>query len=370
MTDRIDFPVPRLPDGLDTPAIVVDLDIVEGNIASMAAQMRERGVALRPHAKTHKSVEIARMQLAAGAGGLTVGTLGEAEVMAEAGIRDLFIAYPLWASAAKAPRLRALHEKADLIVGVDSEAGAQALAKAVEGSGRPLRVAVEVDSGGHRTGVGDPKAAARVATAARSAGLEVVGVFTHGGHGYVPGEREKAAGEEVASLGAAEQALREAGIDVRVVSAGSTPTAAYSARGSVTEERPGTYVYGDRMQVVLGTMTGAEVGLFVAATVVSTAVPGRIVIDSGAKALTKDRADWLEGHGAIPALPGAVIRSLYDYHAVVEVPDGLRRPSVGDVLAVVPNHVCPVVDLADSFVVSRDGQLVGHWPVDARGRSG
>jgi D-serine deaminase-like pyridoxal phosphate-dependent protein len=197
-----------------------------------------------------------------------------------------------------------------------------------------------------------------------------VGVFTHGGHGYVPGEREKAAGEEVASLGAAEQALREAGIDVRVVSAGSTPTAAYSARGSVTEERPGTYVYGDRMQVVLGTMTGAEVGLFVAATVVSTAVPGRIVIDSGAKALTKDRADWLEGHGAIPALPGAVIRSLYDYHAVVEVPDGLRRPSVGDVLAVVPNHVCPVVDLADSFVVSRDGQLVGHWPVDARGRSG
>ena len=228
MTDQIDFPVPRLPEGLDTPAVVVDLDIVEGNIASMAAQMRERGVALRPHAKTHKSVEIGKMQLAAGAGGLTVGTLGEAEVMAEAGIRDLFIAYPLWASAAKAPRLRALHEKADLIVGVDSEAGAQALAKAVEGSGRPLRVAVEVDSGGHRTGVGDPRAAARVATAARAAGLDVVGVFTHGGHGYVPGDREKAAGEEVASLGAAQQALREAGIDVRVVSAGSTPTAAFS----------------------------------------------------------------------------------------------------------------------------------------------
>ena len=120
------------------------------------------------------------MQLAAGAGGLTVGTLGEAEVMADAGIRDLFIAYPLWASAVKAPRLRALHEKSDLIVGVDSEAGAQALAKAVEGSGRPLRVAVEVDSGGHRTGVGDPAAAVRVAEAARSAGLDVVGVKAAG----------------------------------------------------------------------------------------------------------------------------------------------------------------------------------------------
>jgi D-serine deaminase-like pyridoxal phosphate-dependent protein len=370
VSSQVEFPVPRLPEGLDTPAVVVDLDVVEGNIARLATEMRERGVSLRPHAKTHKSIEIGKMQLAAGAGGLTVGTLGEAEVMADAGIRDLFIAYPLWASDAKAPRLRALHDKVDLIVGVDSEAGAQALAKAVDGSGRRLRVAVEVDSGGHRTGVGDPRDAARVASAALAAGLEVVGVFTHGGHGYVPGDREKAAGEEVASLGAAQQALREAGIDAAMVSAGSTPTAAFSARGAVTEERPGTYVYGDRMQVLLGTCTGAEVALFVAATVVSNAVPGRIVIDSGAKALTKDRADWLEGHGAIPALPGAVIRSLYDYHAVVEVPDGMARPSVGEVLAVVPNHVCPVVDLVDSFVVSRGGRLVGHWPVDARGRSG
>ncbi len=370
MSDQIDFPVPQLPDGIDTPAVVVDLDIVEGNIAREAAQMRERGVSLRPHAKTHKNIEIGKMQLAAGAGGLTVGTLGEAEVMADAGIRDLFIAYPLWASPVKGPRLRALHEKADLTVGVDSEAGARALAKAVEGSGRPLRVLVEVDSGGHRTGVGNPGDAGRVAEAARSAGLEVVGVFTHGGHGYVPGDREKAAGEEVAALGAAAEALRQAGIDVRVISAGSTPTAAFSARGPVTEERPGTYVYGDRMQVMLGTCTGAEVALFVAATVVSTPRPGRIVIDSGAKALTKDRADWLEGHGAIAAFPGAVIRTLYDYHAVVEVPDGVPLPAVGDVLAVVPNHVCPVVDLVDTFVVTRGGRLVGHWPVDARGRSG
>jgi D-serine deaminase-like pyridoxal phosphate-dependent protein len=370
VSEAIDYPIPQLPAGLDTPAVVVDLDIVEGNIARMADQMRARGVSLRPHAKTHKNIEIGKMQLAAGAGGLTVGTLGEAEVMADAGVRDLFIAYPLWASAAKAPRLRALHEEADLIVGIDSEEGAQALAKAIEGAGRPLRVAVEVDSGGHRTGIADPQRAAEVASSARAAGLDVVGVFTHGGHGYVPGEREKAAGEEVDSLGAAERALREAGIDVRVVSAGSTPTAPFSARGPVTEERPGTYVFGDRMQVMLGSCTAAEVGLFVAATVVSNAVPGRIVIDSGAKALTKDRADWLEGHGAIPALPGAVIRSLYDYHAVVEVPDGAALPAIGDVLAVIPNHVCPVVDLVDTFAVSREGRLIGQWPVDARGRSG
>src|SRR3982751_3978594 len=149
--ERATLPIPRLPDGVETPAVVVDLARLEGNIRRLQDAMDERGVALRPHAKTHKSVRIARLQLEAGAKGITVGTIGEAEVFAAAGITDLFLAYPVWAEGRKARRLRAVHDAADLRVGVDSEDGAERLAAAVAGAKRPLRVLVEVDPGLHRT---------------------------------------------------------------------------------------------------------------------------------------------------------------------------------------------------------------------------
>ena len=147
---------PALPAGLDTPELVVFLERVWANIDRLQADLAARGVALRPHVKTHKSVRIARLQVDAGARGLTVGTLGEAEVMASAGLRDLFLAYPIWAEGPKAARLRALHDTADLRVGVESVAGAERLGAAVAGGRRPLRVLVEIDSGLHRTGVVTP----------------------------------------------------------------------------------------------------------------------------------------------------------------------------------------------------------------------
>ncbi|HJW22021.1 MAG TPA: alanine racemase [Candidatus Limnocylindrales bacterium] len=366
------FPVPWLPENLDTPALVVDLDVAEANTRRLVQHVAARGATLRPHAKTHKSLEIARGQLAAGAVGLTVGTLGEAEVFVAGGFDDLFIAYPVWAAGPKAARLRALHEAAPRMrVGVDSVAGAERLAAAVAGTVTPLQVVIEIDPGNRRTGVATPEAVIAVARAAATAGLDVLGVFSHGGHGYAsPAARQTAAADEVRVLTAACEALRTAGFECRVVSAGSTPTMLDALGGPITEMRAGTYVLGDRQQAVLGSIGPDTVALHVAATVVSEAVPGQVVVDAGAKTLTKDVAPYLLGHGALPAYPEAVIERLSDYHGVVRVPSGSAAPRLGEVVAIVPNHVCPVVDLFDSLVGVRGSRAVGTLAVDARGRRG
>jgi D-serine deaminase-like pyridoxal phosphate-dependent protein len=354
---------------LDTPAVVVDLDRVEARIEAMASAMRERGVALRPHAKTHKSIEVARRQLAAGAVGLTVATVGEAEVFAAAGIDDLFIAFPLVPHGPKADRLRALTERCSLAVGADSIAGLEAVASAVRGSSQPPAVVIEVDVGGHRTGV-PPEAVGRLGEHARVLGLTVRGVFTHGGHSYAGrAERRAAAEDEMRGLGAAADSLRAVGIEPSVVSAGSTPTAELSAGGPVTEERPGTYVFDDRQQTFLSGRPLDDVALLVAATVVSHGAPSGFVVDAGAKVLAKDVAPYVAGHGSIVGCPEAVIERVNDHHGVVSLPEGFLRPAVGDVVWIAPNHVCPVVNLVDELVVAREGRIVGRWPVDARGHN-
>jgi D-serine deaminase-like pyridoxal phosphate-dependent protein len=363
---------PALPAGLDTPRVVVDLARVAANIERLQSEMDRRGIALRPHAKTHKSVAIARMQLAAGARGITVGTLGEAEVFAGAGIDDVFLAYPIWADGPKADRLRALHARAPrLRVGIDSIGGAERLAAAVAGTGarEPMIVLVEVDPGNHRTGLASPVEVVEVARAARAAGLVVAGVFSHGGHGYRVDGAASAGDDEARTLGAAAAALRDAGFAVEVISAGSTPTMLSAATGAVNEMRAGTYVYGDRQQWALGAIPAEGCAVAVAATVVSVHAD-RVVLDVGAKALTKDRADWLAGFGAIVGYPDLVIERVNDYHGVVAAPTGADRPQLGQVVAIVPNHICPVIDLVDSVVaVAADG-TIEDWPVDARGRSG
>ena len=361
-----------LPAGLDTPALVIDLDVVERNAARLATDMAERGIALRPHAKTHKSIDLGRIQLAHGAVGLTVGNLGEAEVFAGAGFTDLFIAYPIWAVGDKAARLRALHAKdrLDLSVGFDSVEGGERLAAAIAGLPRRLPILLELDPGNRRTGA-RPEDSGAIASAAERAGLEVRGLFTHGGHGYQSREATITAGEdEVRALTIGRDALRAVGIEPAVISAGSTPTQYSAARSPVTEMRPGTYLLGDRQQWALGAQPSDGLAAVIAATVVSTAVDGQVVLDAGAKALTKDVAPYLDGHGAIPAYPDAIIERVSDYHGIVRIPGGIPSPRVGEVLAIVPNHICPVVDLRDSFVAARGGAVVGIWPVDARGRSG
>jgi len=361
-----------LPPGISTPALVIDLDVVEANARRMQAAMSARGIELRPHAKTHKSVALGRIQLDAGAVGLTVGTLGEAEVFADAGFDDLFLAYPLLAVGSKATRVRALHERPGLrfSVGIDSVAAAERLADAVAGTSRPLEVLVEIDPGNRRSGVA-PAAAGELAAAARALGLEVVGVFTHGGHAYAgPDAVAGAAGDEVRSLATARDALSAVGVEARIISAGSTPTALGAAVDPVTEARPGTYLLGDRIQVALGGSPPDGVAVAIASTVVSTAVPGQVVIDAGAKTLTKDLPAFLTGYGGLVGFPDAIIERVNDYHGIVRIPEGTPAPALGEVVAVIPNHACPVVDLHDAFVATRSGVVLGAWPVDARGRSG
>jgi D-serine deaminase-like pyridoxal phosphate-dependent protein len=361
---------PALPAELDTPRVVVDLARVVANIDRLQAAMDARGIAVRPHAKTHKSLAIGRMQLAAGARGITVGTLGEAEVFAAGGFDDVFLAYPIWAAGAKASRLRAVHgQLRRFSVGADSVAGVDRLAAAVVGAPRPLDVLVEIDPGNRRTGVESPEAAVEVARRAREAGLVVRGVFSHGGHGYHLGALDPAGADEVRTLGAAADALRRDGFAIDVVSAGSTPTMLSSSTGQVTEQRAGTSVYGDRQQAVLGSIPPEGCAVAVAATVVSVHAE-RIVLDAGAKALTKDRAEFLAGFGAIVGYPDLVIERVNDYHGVVAAPPGVARPRLGDVVAIVPNHVCPVIDLVDAVVAVTPNGAVEEWPVDARGRSG
>jgi D-serine deaminase-like pyridoxal phosphate-dependent protein len=365
--------VPDIPAGLDTPSLVIDLDVVEANARRLGEALRARGIALRPHTKTHKSIGLARIQLDAGAAGITVGTLGEAEVMADGGIEDIFVAYPVWAVGPKAGRLASLLERLGpgLSVGFDSVAGAERLAAAVAGSTRGARLGVvlEVDPGNGRTGA-DPASAGALAAAAQRLGLDVRGAFTHGGHAYRGAEAVAgAAGDEVHALQVAAASLQSAGIAPRVLSAGSTPTALGAATGPVTEIRAGTYLLGDRIQVALGGSAPDAVAVAIGATVVSDAIGGQVVIDAGAKTLTKDVPDYIRGFGLLPAYPEAILERVSDYHGVVRIPNGTPSPTLGEVVAVIPNHVCPVIDLHDDFVVIRGGEIVGRWPVDARGRS-
>jgi D-serine deaminase-like pyridoxal phosphate-dependent protein len=362
---------PTLPPDLDTPALVIDLDVVESNADRMAEAVGRLGLSLRPHVKTHKTVALARIQLARGARGITVGTLGEAEAMADGGIDDIFLAYPLWAVGVKARRLRSFVDRAGpaFAVAIDSTEGARRLAEAMDGSARRLRVLIDVDPHYGRTGV-EPDQAGPLASVATGLGLDVVGAFTHGGHAYAGRDAiAGAAADEVTALSAAAESMRRAGFEPEVLSAGSSPTALGAARAPVTEVRPGTYLIGDRQQVFLGASPPNGVAIAVAATVVSTSVAGQVVIDAGAKSLTKDVPAYLVGHGILPAYPDGSIERVSDYHGQVRFPDGAPRPSLGEVLAVVPNHACPVIDLYDSFVAARHGSVVDVIRVDARGRS-
>ncbi len=204
----------------------------------------------------------------------------------------------------------------------------------------------------------------------RDCGFEVIGAFTHEGHGYKGTEQRQTAGEDaVSSLEVAAASLRAEGIEPMVLSAGATPTFELSAHGIVTEERPGTYVFGDRQQAALRGEPAEDVALMVAATVVSAGTGDGFVIDAGAKSLAQDVSPIIPGHGAIVGYPEAVIHRLHDHHGAVTLPPGSARPAVGSIVWVVPNHVCPVINLVDDFLVAQGGRVVARWTVDARGRN-
>ncbi|MFJ5700356.1 alanine racemase [Arthrobacter sp. NPDC093139] len=364
--NRLQRALDALVERVDTPAPIILADVMQDNIDRMQAFAAQQGLDVRPHVKTHKCVEIGRRQVKAGAVGITAGNVGEAEVFAAAGFEDIFIAYPIWPSGTKGPRIRRLAETTRLRVGVDNFAAINALADAMGDDADRLQVVIEVDCGARRSGA-PAEAACDLALAARKRGLLPVGVFTYPGHGSAgPETRKLAAQDQDAALTTAVRSLSAAGITAEVVSAGSTPTVEFSTSSVITEIRPGEYVFNDLNNTRLGACTEDQIALFVAGTVVSDWVPDQVILDVGTKAISREGSPEI-GYGAVPGT-SAILSKLNEYHGFLPLPAGDFRPAVGTVLPVVPNHVCPVVVNFEEYIVTDStGTSLERWPVDARG---
>ncbi|MDQ6691708.1 MAG: alanine racemase [Candidatus Dormibacteraeota bacterium] len=351
---------------LETPLAVRDDTAMERNLLRMASLARHAGIRLRPHAKTHKSPAVARRQMDLGAVGLTVATLQEAEVFADAGITDLVIAHPT-VGRAKLSRLGHLCDRLERIaVALDNVAVARDLPGAVE-------VLWEVDTGQHRIGTA-PGEATRAAVAELVGEIgqgRLRGLMTHGGHAY------RAAGESAARTAAAAeseeiaktaQLLRDSGIKVREVSVGSTPTARFAGEfAGISEMRPGTYVYGDAGQVALGSHEIEDCAVAVVATVVSTPAPDRSVVDAGSKSISSDRlVPTLDGYGIVIGHPHLAISRLSEEHAVL-TGEPNSRLKVGDRVVLIPAHVCTTVNLHAYLLAFEPGGKAKWDPVTARG---
>ena len=364
----------RLPSDLaaiETPALVVDLDRLDANLGRAAEYAASHGLALRPHVKTHKSPYVAEAQLRLGAKGLTCATPREAEVMAEVS-DDVLLAYPP-VGRARARRIAGLPASLRVTTALDSEQAATELARAARDARREVGVYVELDLGMHR--VGAPTVDAAVALARHVSESDGI---TFDGIAFYPGHIRQPVGDQDAALEALDTALaralerfHEAGLPPRVVSGGSTPTLwrTHEVPG-VTEIRPGTYVFNDRQTVDTGVCTWDDCALTVLATVVSTAIPGQAVIDAGTKSLGREPMnDVAQGFGQLLDRPDVLVTRMSEEHGILDLGDSGWRPAVGDVVRVVPNHVCVAVHLQDVMYGVRGGRLEHSWPIAARGRA-
>jgi D-serine deaminase-like pyridoxal phosphate-dependent protein len=355
---------------LDTPALIVDLDRLEANIADMTRLVHGGGKRLRPHAKTHKSPDIARMQLRAGAAGLTVAKLGEAEAFADAGVTDLFIANQI-VGPQKLERLMALAERAFVSVAIDSPEAAIPLSEAAARRGLRVPVLIEIDTGLGRAGSRSVNETLEIAlVASQSPGLELEGIFTHEGQVYrqaTPEARAASAhavGEQLRELC---EALGRQGTPATTVSVGSTPAAdAMALEAGITEMRPGVYVFNDRMQVQLGA-DRARCALSVLVTVTSVRSDGRIIIDGGSKTFASDRPFEDGTWGELPDYPQVRFVAASEEHGHL-LADGASPLSVGDRVQIVPNHACTCVNMHDTLYACRGEEIEASWPVTARGR--
>jgi D-serine deaminase-like pyridoxal phosphate-dependent protein len=347
------------PAGADTPYASVDLDLVARNIDRMQSYADAHGLALRPHVKTHKLPGVARMQLAAGAVGITCQKTAEAAAMIACGVDDVLISYPLL-GAQKLDRLCGLARQARLAVAADSPVVARAISAAAAEHGVTIEFLVECDTGLARTGVQNPRQAAELARLVEDLpGLRFGGLMT-----YPSGPRAAPA------LGAARAAIEAEGMTVGRVSGGGTEHAfSTHESGEVTELRVGTYVYGDRACVANGSVPLEACALRVHATVVSRPTESRAILDAGSKTLTTDgvEAPGVAGYGLILERPGAEIDEVFEEHARVKLSSSEVPLEIGDVVTIVPNHACGTTNVQNEVFVHRSGQPVGWWPVVARG---
>lgn len=341
---------------LETPVVVVDLDRLQSNIARLQTYLTEHGLANRPHIKTHKIPAIAQMQVKAGAVGITCQKLGEAEVMAQAGLRDIFLPYNLLGPA-KLERLMALVRLATVSVTADSEPVARGLSEAAQRAGQSLTVLVECDTGAQRCGVQSPSAAAELAVQiARLPGLHFGGLMTYPNSAQLD------------DFVRATRALLSAdGLVIERVSGGGTACMwqAHTHR-ELTEHRAGMYIFGDRKLMTTGVMPLETCALSVHATVVSRPTVDRGILDAGSKTLSSDTLG-LEGYGYVCEYPQARLYALSEEHGHVDFSACERKPVVGERVTVIPNHCCVVVNLCNTLIGARLGIEKVRWPVTARG---
>lgn len=351
----------RIAREIGTPALVVDIAVVERNIAKTQALCDAAGVANRPHIKTHKSVELMRMQLAAGAQGITCQKLGEAEVMAEGGAEDIFISYNLLGEE-KMARLAALMGKVTMRVAADNPTVVEHLANAAAMAGRDLLVRVECDTGRKRAGV--ETAAEAIALAkmiAATPGLVFDGLML-----YPPEDAAEITNRFVTEVRAG---LNDAGISIPSISTGGTPNLLNLGQiAGATEHRAGTSIFNDRMMMAAGYAQEQDCALLVYTTVVSRGAPERGILDAGSKTLTTETGWGLKGYGLILEHPEAEVARFSEEHGILDLARCNDRPKVGDVVRVIPNHICPVVNVVGSLVFVRDGEILGTSEVEARGK--
>ncbi|MCC7319833.1 MAG: D-TA family PLP-dependent enzyme [Rubellimicrobium sp.] len=347
-------------DDIDTPAVLIDLDIVDANLRRAQDYADAHGLRLRPHVKTHKLPRLARAQMALGAVGVTCQKLSEAEAMADGGITDIFLPYNILGPR-KLDRLAALHGRVTLSVTADSAVTVAGYAGRLADPARPLTVLVECDTGAGRCGVQTPDEALALARLIAAApGLCFGGLMA-----YPP---RAGLAQTQDWLAAAIAALGAAGLPPEVVSIGGTPDMERAHEiAAATEQRPGTYVYNDRMQMAWGHGTPADCAMAVLATVVSRPTPDRAILDAGSKALAADPAP-VPGHGQIVEYPGAIVATLSEEHGAVDLSACARRPEIGERVHVIPNHACVVTNLFDEVHLMRGDRVEEVARVTSRGR--
>lgn len=350
--------MPKIAD-LETPCVVIDLAKTEANLARVQAHATANGYALRPHIKTHKLPRFAKRALELGAIGITAQKLGEVEVMADAGLTDIFVPYNILGDT-KLARLAVLNDRITISVTADSPDTVAGYARTFLGRAKPLTVLIECDTGGGRCGVQSPTQALALARQiAQAPGLRFGGLMTYPGRGkFAEADRW---------LADAKAMLEAAGLPVDRITSGNSPDIWHTGDSVVTERRPGTYIYFDRSQVEFGAASFADCALTVLATVVSRPTATRAVIDAGSKALSSDTLG-LTAFGVIRDREEIVVASLSEEHGVIELPEASDWPRVGERIHIIPNHACVVTNLFDAVHLVDGKGDVEAVPVAARGR--
>jgi D-serine deaminase-like pyridoxal phosphate-dependent protein len=359
-------------DELDTPAVIVDLALMERNMRRLAEYCDRHRIALRPHTKTHKIPELARLQIQYGARGITVAKISEARVMRDAGIDDILIAYPIVAEA-KSRELAQLAGNTTVTVSLDSWEAAQSISRAAAERGVRIQILVEVDVGLHRCGVAFPDAAVALAQGILDLpNLDFRGIMFYPGHMMAPLARQRELLPPVNRfLDEIYVAFARAGIPIQVVSGGSTPTAFLSSEfHGLTEIRPGMYPFYDRNMIGAEVATLQDCALSVLVSVVSTAVGGGVILDGGSKTFSSDR--YLAGHGRgygfVVDDPAAEFEAMSEEHGHLSIAASTRPYRLGERLRVIPNHVCTAINMHEKIHGVRGGVVEISWCVAGHGK--